>query len=100
MLVLLRHEGKEAMCMHRSKLGAIMIDCSPDTMVATVRFWSGALGKAVIDSHDPTDPYVALEGDVNGLRIELQRVNDTSRIHLDIETDDVEAEVRRLEALG
>jgi Glyoxalase-like domain len=30
----------------------------------------------------------------------LQRVHDTSRIHLDIETDDVEAEVQRLEALG
>ena len=29
-----------------------------------------------------------------------QRVGDTSRIHLDIESDDVEAEVRRLEGLG
>jgi hypothetical protein len=55
---------------------------------------------AAIHSDDPTDPYVALDGDTGGLRVELQRIGDASRIHLDIETDDVEAEVRRLEALG
>jgi hypothetical protein len=30
----------------------------------------------------------------------VQRVDHESRVHLDIETDDIEAEVRRLEALG
>ena len=34
------------------------------------------------------------------MRVVLQRVDDNARIHLDIETDDVKAEVRRLEALG
>ncbi len=32
--------------------------------------------------------------------IEVQRVEHESRLHLDIESDDVEAEVARLEALG
>ena len=34
------------------------------------------------------------------LHIEVQTVSHPSRVHLDIETDDIEAEVRRLEALG
>ena len=36
----------------------------------------------------------------DGLHIEVQKVEHDSRVHLDIETDDIEAEVRRLEALG
>lgn len=86
--------------MHRSRLCAIMIDCDAATWDATATFWSGALRRRVRRSADPTDPYAALEGDVSGLHIEIQRVHDASRIHLDIETDDVEAEVQRLEALG
>ena len=34
------------------------------------------------------------------LHIEVQSVSHPSRVHLDIETDNVEAEVKRLEALG
>jgi len=30
----------------------------------------------------------------------IQKVSHPSRVHLDIETDDLEAEVKRLEALG
>ncbi len=86
--------------MHRSKLNAIMIDCSTDTMDGSIAFWSQALGVVPLHSGDPTDPYVALEDVVDGLRVELQRVDDQSRIHFDIETDDVEAEAQRLKALG
>ena len=32
--------------------------------------------------------------------VQLQRVGHESRVHIDIETDDIEAEVTRLEALG
>jgi len=40
-------------------------------------------------------------GGVGGPLVGLQRgMDDAQRLHLDIETDDVEAEVRRLEALG
>jgi hypothetical protein len=34
------------------------------------------------------------------LHLEVQKVQHESRVHLDIEADDIEAEVRRLEALG
>lgn len=86
--------------MHRSKLCTIMVDCNAATWDAAVTFWGAALGRRILRSDDPTDPYVTLEGGAGGLRFELQRVQDTSRIHLDIETDNVEAEVLRLEALG
>jgi hypothetical protein len=36
----------------------------------------------------------------NDLHIEVQQVQHESRVHLDIETDDIEAEVKRLESLG
>jgi glyoxalase superfamily protein len=38
--------------------------------------------------------------DPQGLHVEVQAVTHPSRVHLDIETDDIEAEVRRLETLG
>ncbi len=86
--------------MHRSRLQLIMLDCSPDTMEASVHFWSEALGMPPLPASDDSDPYVLLQGRVGDLLLELQQVNDTSRIHLDIETDNVEAEVTRLEGLG
>jgi hypothetical protein len=50
---------------------------------------------------DPDDPdYADLGETLPGLTVMVQRVDDRPRLHLDIETDDVEAEVRRLEALG
>ena len=44
--------------------------------------------------------YKRLEDSQHGLDIEVQKVSHPSRVHLDIETDDIEAEVRRLEKLG
>jgi predicted enzyme related to lactoylglutathione lyase len=69
-------------------------------MEAGVQFWSQALGMTVQQPDDPASPYVALTGEVAGFRVGLQRVDDPSRVHLDIETDNVEAEVQRLEKLG
>lgn len=86
--------------MHQSRLSGIMIDCSLDTIDASVQFWSQALGVAPILADDPTDPFVTLPDAAEGLRVELQRIDAPSRIHLDIETDNVEVEVQRLEALG
>jgi hypothetical protein len=52
-------------------------------------------------SQKPQDRrYVVFETAPNDLDIEVQKVDHPSRVHLDIETDDVEAEVKRLEALG
>jgi hypothetical protein len=44
--------------------------------------------------------YVRLMDADRGLHIEVQKVKHDSRVHLDIESDDVEAEVARLEKLG
>ncbi|MCY3544509.1 MAG: VOC family protein [Chloroflexi bacterium] len=88
---------------HRSRLCAIMIDCPPDATDAGVDFWGKALNMPPHAKKDASDPYVFLEGRAGGLFVllqRLQRVEDDARVHLDFETDDVEAEVRRLEALG
>lgn len=86
--------------MHRSRLIGIMIDCSEESMDANVRFWSQALGATTKATDDPTSPYVHLEGSEVIVDVGLQRVRDRSRVHLDFVTDDIEAEVARLEKLG
>ena len=85
---------------HRSRLRFILIDCPPDKMDAGVEFWGKALGINPKSWGNDGDPYAVLDGRVGGLSVALQGINGDARIHLDIETDDVEAEVQRLEALG
>ena len=88
--------------MHHSRLAAIAIDCPSETALGTARFWAGALQAEPrpIEGFDPADPYVKV-GSVAGREVFVQQVGEPqARLHLDIETDDVEAEVRRLEALG
>lgn len=41
-----------------------------------------------------------LEERPNEISVQIQRVDHESRVHLDIETDDIPAEVARLEKLG
>jgi predicted enzyme related to lactoylglutathione lyase len=86
--------------MHRSKLAGFIIDCRTDDLDAAAGFWGGALGMAVQALPGEEGRYVRLDDDGHGLHVEVQAVGHPSRVHLDIETDDVEAEVRRLEALG
>ena len=87
--------------MHRSQLAGFIIDCQTDDLEAAAEFWSRALGLPRRASSSPEDGgYALLETAPNGLHIEVQKVDHPSRVHLDIEADDVEAEVRRLEALG
>jgi hypothetical protein len=83
--------------MHRSRLGGFTIDCQDADPHVAAAFWGAALGMPVADANGP---YVALDGSARGVSVEVQRVEHPSRVHLDIESDDVEAEVRRLEALG
>jgi predicted enzyme related to lactoylglutathione lyase len=84
--------------MHRSQLGGFIIDCQTGDLKGSAEFWSAALGLPIRPLADPK--YVSLDTSPNGLAIEVQKVDHPSRVHLDIETDDVEAEVRRLEKLG
>jgi Glyoxalase-like domain len=87
--------------MHKSRLAGFIIDCNTDDLHAAARFWSGALGMATrILPGEEGDKYVRLLDPSERLHVEVQSVTHPSRVHLDIEADDVEAEVRRLEALG
>jgi predicted enzyme related to lactoylglutathione lyase len=87
--------------MHHSRLAGFIIDCQTEDLDAAARFWSAALG--LPQNPQPNESagiYRQLADGPGGLHIEVQRVEHPSRVHLDIETDDVEAEARRLEALG
>lgn len=87
--------------MHRSQLAGFIIDCETDDLDAAANFWGQALGCNLSRSDDPQDDvYVELETDPNEVHVEVQRVDHPSRLHMDIETDDIEAEVVRLENLG
>ena len=89
--------------MHRSRIAYFTIDA--EDLDAAVKFWSSALG-AVTEPGGPTSHHIYRKLWLAGpdIRILLQRTDDVktskNRMHLDLETDDVEAEVRRLEALG
>jgi hypothetical protein len=87
--------------MHKSRLAGLIIDCDTDDLDSAARFWSGALGFAAEAAASAREaPYRALATPPDHPHIEVQRVAHPSRVHLDIESDDVEAEVRRLERLG
>ncbi len=87
--------------MHKSKLAGFIIDCQTDDLAGAADFWGGALGMPVRElPPDEAGTYKRLEDSQHGLHIEVQKVAHASRVHLDIETDDIEAEVRRLEKLG
>ena len=87
--------------MHRSQLAGFIIDCEDGDLDAAARFWGQALGYDAKPLTVPDeDDYRGFDTGPNNLHIEVQRVNHPSRVHLDIETDDIEAEVERLEALG
>ncbi len=87
--------------MHKSRLGAVVIDCQTQELDEAARFWSAALGRTVDTPVDPNDAnYRGLEGPADEVKVLVQAVDHPSRVHIDIETNDIEAEVSRLEALG
>jgi predicted enzyme related to lactoylglutathione lyase len=87
--------------MHRSRLNGLLIDCNIEDVHHAARFWSEALGRSIDTDHPGTrDNYVMLETPPGELAVQIQRVEHESRVHLDIETDDISAEVDRLEKLG
>jgi catechol 2,3-dioxygenase-like lactoylglutathione lyase family enzyme len=87
--------------MHRSRINGILIDCNVEDIQAAARFWAEALGRKVDPDHPGTrGNYVMLETPPGEISVQVQRVDHESRIHLDIETDDIPAEVARLEKLG
>ena len=85
--------------MHRSRLSTILIDTPRDDAPAAAGFWSAALGV-------PAEPvageeqFTSLPGALPELVASVQAIDGPPRLHVDIETDDVDAETARLVALG
>ncbi|WP_336026661.1 VOC family protein [Geodermatophilus sp. FMUSA9-8] len=86
---------------HRSRLAVLLLDLPPEVHAAGTDFWSAATGNPV--EPDMTDPAWHRLGMLGGrLSFEVQRTGEGTppRWHVDVETDDIPAEVARLEALG
>lgn len=87
--------------MHHSRISAFVLDCQVDDLATATEFWSKALGRPVASADQDGDgKYAELKTGADEPFLLLQRVDHEPRIHLDIESDDIEAEVARLEGLG
>ena len=82
--------------MHKSRLGELTIDCRSDDLESAATFWSAVFGyeARTFENH------YQLGTPANEVLINIQAVEHPPRVHLDIETDDIDAEVARLEKLG
>jgi glyoxalase superfamily protein len=84
---------------HRSRLFGLFIDTPVDAAPAAAAFWSAALGVPAAPVPGE-EQFTKLVGAFPGLTVDVQAVDDAPRYHVDIETDDVDAETARLTALG
>ena len=86
---------------HQSRLAGFIIDCQDTPAAEGARFWAAALGLQAQPPHaEDGAEYAELGGAPAGLQVEVQQVTHPSRVHLDIESDDIDAEADRLEKLG
>ncbi len=86
--------------MHRSRLSTLLIDTPADDAPRSAAFWAAALGAPTQASSDEPE-FSVLHEAVPGLVTAVQAIGaGQPRYHVDIETDDVDAEVARLVALG
>lgn len=88
---------------HRSRLAQVVIDV--DDLDQGLVFWSAALDATEEPLRESSQPvYRQLRLPDSEIRVLLQKTRDNKshkeRVHLDLETDDIEAEVQRLEKLG
>lgn len=87
--------------MHKSRLAALVIDSKVADVNEAAEFWSRALGYPCIESKENWAlKYVHLKTHNEDPHILVQKTEHESRVHLDIETDNIQAEVARLEKLG
>ncbi len=86
--------------MHHSRLSTFVLDCKVEDLDAAAEFWSKALGRPRLPPEPADHNYVQFATSDDEPLLLVQKVDHDSRIHLDIETDDLDAEVARLEQLG
>ena len=86
--------------MHHSRLSTLMIDCLDHEFDASFSFWAEALGLPQRRRPAGNQRYVTLGRIEAPLFVRLQRVSDNPGYHLDIESNDLPAEVSRLEGHG
>jgi len=85
---------------HYSRLSKIVIDVPEDVHDQELTFWQGAMGQE-FDQYEPYPEYHGTDLHGHELGMIIQRIGGSqSRLHVDIHTDDLEAEIARLEALG
>ena len=84
--------------MHHSRFCTVIIDCQTNDLATAASFWSKAFGRDT--KPDSSINYIPLGMKDDEPLCEVQLVPHESRVHLDIETDDIDAEVKRLTALG
>ncbi|MFI6873064.1 VOC family protein [Streptomyces sp. NPDC050400] len=88
--------------MHRSRLFAVLIDTPKEQASDAVEFWRQALGVEV-EPEVGNEQFTILHGAIDGAVAAVQALDgdgDSPRVHLDVETDDVDAETARLVGLG
>jgi predicted enzyme related to lactoylglutathione lyase len=86
---------------HRSRLSILLLDLPAEQHAAGRDFWSAATGRPA--EPDPSDEnWASLGSFADGWHVEIQRTGTGTppRWHVDIESDDIDAEVARLESLG
>jgi hypothetical protein len=84
---------------HYSRLSKVVIDVPPADHDRELAFWSAAAGQPLTRFDTHPEYHGAALGQDFGLLI--QRLGQgAARVHLDIHTDDLPAEIARLEKLG
>jgi len=84
---------------HYSRLLKIVIDAPPELHDQELSFWQGALGQELPQIYSGEYHGAFLRG--HDLMLLTQRLDSGApRVHLDMHTDDLDAEVSRLERLG
>jgi predicted enzyme related to lactoylglutathione lyase len=82
-------------------LHGFIIDCRTEDLEGAAQFWSEALRLPLKPQADTVDSaYRHLEVGPGGMEIEIQKVDHDSRVHIDLQAEDVMTEVKRLEDLG
>jgi predicted enzyme related to lactoylglutathione lyase len=85
---------------HYSKLAMIVMDVPADENEAEIAFWQAATGRPLREIKKYPEYHGGMLADGH-MGLLVQRLEDgPAHIHVDIKTDDMAAEVARLEALG